>query len=864
MQNIVTNYSEVPLARDSEADSGRTKGIFMSYTLPRKFRKRNYSKREEALDTEIAVSNCRRVGVRLFNISNIEIGLCIDIYTICQLLHNFLETSDSQKKMVRNLPLLKDVLSVEEHVLGKKVGIMSGHSTSLIFESCIHVPSIHFSRALWKKHVAIFFCCALTKAKRERLVASLDAAELASPLSLSLSPPPLISTAFTASLSLTQPEQRETRTLHFPVSIGSITLLSPFYFLQFLGVCFSMGQDVILEIPKSKSRKKEKADKRYGYQLKSSDGEISDLRLDRIPNFHCRSMPSRVRNPESELDNPVFKRGSVYQCSNEVFRMRKVAEGRRKVDFNLDRKDSFVSFDIVDTSCQPSTSEGSGRKSVLAPKPGMDSREFLDLTFQDQPDNQSRPDSSRRDACLLKCDEDLIEISIDEEPQQNGSDVGFERDPEPDMVSILARSFSTKIRSVDNSNMKPPRSSTLKRMLDPMKRSKSMKHPPLPESETVRRTGHSWKSLLHDLSKVNMDSQNQISAPGLLSPAHLRATLKLDLKCGSPGFTFVVSDPVEFLSAKNWKTDNALNWVYTFHENSTKRVSMKEKPVGGNATPIVGQMHVSSYLCSEKGENGNSCNSAVTEFLLYDIAQARRNSSTTVEDGLSFNLDSSACYPHSQAKLHTQLETAAIVVQIPFGQSEREHEKGDLPRVRVVTPIGTHGLPGPDEAGPTGLLDRWRYGGRCECGGWDMGCPITVLDNNFDEHWVELGTSENKQPFVLHLQGSKDKVPSISILPDGIGQFVVDFHAQLSTLQAFSICVALLHCSEAVSPGSHEKSKHKLYSKSLRLLLEEEVRHLIEAVSGEDKKKLKNSNTTVEQIAQSFTPDPPNSPMGRV
>ncbi|XP_078155722.1 uncharacterized protein LOC144551570 [Carex rostrata] len=625
-----------------------------------------------------------------------------------------------------------------------------------------------------------------------------------------------------------------------------------------------MGQDVILEIPKSKSRKKEKPDKRYGYQLKSSDGEISNLRLDRIPNFHCRSMPSRVRNPESELDNPVFKRGSVYQCSNEVFRMRKVAEGRRKVDFNLDRKDSFVSFDIVDTSCQPSTSEGSGRKSVLAPKPGMDSRDFLDLTFQDQPDNQSRPDSSRRDACLLKCDEDLIEISIDEEPQQNGSDDGFERDPEPDMVAILARSFSTKVRSFDNSNMKPPRSSTLKRMLDPMKRSKSMKHLPLPESETVRRIGHSWKSLLHDFSKVNTDSQNRISAPVPLSPAHLRATLKLDLKCGSPGFTFVVSDPVEILSAKNWKTDNALNWVYTFHENNTKRVSMKEKPIGGNTTPIVGQMHVSSYLCSEKGENGNSCNSAVTEFLLYDIAQARRNSSATVEDGLSFNLDSSACYPHSQAKLHTQLETAAIVVQIPFGQNEREHEKGDLPRVRVVTPIGTHGLPGPDEAGPTGLLDRWRYGGRCECGGWDMGCPITVLDNIFDEHWVELGTSENKQPFVLHLQGSKDKVPSISILPDGIGQFVVDFHAQLSTLQAFSICVALLHCSEAVSPGSHEKSKHKLYSKSLRLLLEEEVRHLIEAVSGEDKKKLINSNTTVEQIAQSFTPDPPDSPMGRV
>jgi Domain of unknown function (DUF3527) len=511
-----------------------------------------------------------------------------------------------------------------------------------------------------------------------------------------------------------------------------------------------MGQDLILDIPKSRSRKKEKPDKRCCYQLKSSDGEIADLCLDRIPNFHCKSMPSRARNPESDLNNLILKRGSVYQCSDEVFRMRKFTEGRRKVDLKLERKDSYVSFDIVDTPSHPSTSEGLGRESLLEPEPGMDTGVFLDLSFQDQPDNNPGPNCSRRDACLLK-DEDLIEFPIDEEPRKNMSDDCSERDLEPDMVSNLARSFSTKMRSLDNANMKSL-PSTLKRMLDPIKRSKSMKLPPLPESETMRRTGHSRKSLMHDFSKVTMESLNQISALGPLSPAHLRATLKLDLKYGSPCFKFVVLDPVEILSAKSWKTDSALNWVYTFHENNTKRVSMKEKPAGGSAIPIIGQMHVSSYLCSEKDEDGNSCNSAVTEFLLYDIAQARRNSSTTVEDGVSCNLDSSACYPHSQAVLHTQLETAAIVVQIPFERNERVHEKGDLPSVQVVTPVGTHGLPGPDEPGPTGLLDRWRYGGRCNCGGWDMGCPITVLDNTFDENWVENCTIGNKQPFVLYLQ----------------------------------------------------------------------------------------------------------------
>jgi hypothetical protein len=50
------------------------------------------------------------------NLSQI-ILFCTDIHRICQLLNNFLETEDN-KKNLRNFPLLKDVLSVEEYVLG--------------------------------------------------------------------------------------------------------------------------------------------------------------------------------------------------------------------------------------------------------------------------------------------------------------------------------------------------------------------------------------------------------------------------------------------------------------------------------------------------------------------------------------------------------------------------------------------------------------------------------------------------------------------------------------------------------------------------------------------------------------------------
>ncbi|KAE9459583.1 hypothetical protein C3L33_08552, partial [Rhododendron williamsianum] len=51
----------------------------------------------------------------------------------------------------------------------------------------------------------------------------------------------------------------------------------------------------------------------------------------------------------------------------------------------------------------------------------------------------------------------------------------------------------------------------------------------------------------------------------------------------------------------------------------------------------------------------------------------------------------------------------------------------DLSAVNVVTPCGNHGLPSTDSRGPSPLLDRWRLGGGCDCGGWDIACPLTFL-----------------------------------------------------------------------------------------------------------------------------------------
>lgn len=94
----------------------------------------------------------------------------------------------------------------------------------------------------------------------------------------------------------------------------------------------------------------------------------------------------------------------------------------------------------------------------------------------------------------------------------------------------------------------------------------------------------------------------------------------------------------------------------------------------------------------------------------------------------------------------------------------------------------------------------------------------------------------------------------MSIKADGKGQYSVQFHARFSALQAFSICIAMLHGLE-----TPEKIL-KLYPNSLNMLLGDEVRSLIEAVNTE---KAKKSEKRVEEIHPCFNLDPPFSPMSR-
>jgi len=55
-----------------------------------------------------------------------------------------------------------------------------------------------------------------------------------------------------------------------------------------------------------------------------------------------------------------------------------------------------------------------------------------------------------------------------------------------------------------------------------------------------------------------------------------------------------------------------------------------------------------------------------------------------------------------------------------------------------------HGLPKNKSNGASPLIERWRLGGRCDYGGWDMGCALTLLHNRKQRRNINLIETNSK------------------------------------------------------------------------------------------------------------------------
>ncbi|KAL8232717.1 hypothetical protein R6Q57_002495 [Mikania cordata] len=248
------------------------------------------------------------------------------------------------------------------------------------------------------------------------------------------------------------------------------------------------------------------------------------------------------------------------------------------------------------------------------------------------------------------------------------------------------------------------------------------------------------------------------------STSRKQALFQIAVKNGRPFFTFSVDNSNEILAATVRSLtgkDNTNSWVYTFF--TIHEVKKKKSGWLYHSTKDKGNTYLPNVTAQMKVSNPLVCNGTTREFIL-----------SSVDSGQS----------------DQEYELAAIIVR--FLRKTGEDENQDCFSTTVVLPGGHHSVPRKGEPSP--LIERWRSGGRCDCGGWDVGCRLRTLINK-----VQSDRKSNPpESFDLFLQGDViNEKPFFSFSPINEGVFAVDYNASLQLLHAFSICISVIECRKS-------------------------------------------------------------------
>ncbi|KAL9243442.1 hypothetical protein vseg_017329 [Gypsophila vaccaria] len=332
-------------------------------------------------------------------------------------------------------------------------------------------------------------------------------------------------------------------------------------------------------------------------------------------------------------------------------------------------------------------------------------------------------------------------------------------------------SASSEVLNGNKSNIiARARATSLRRFLDPLLKSKVVRHvkgysddfitkPPIPAPVPVP---------VLEFENPEVDT--------------VKALLHLTVKSGLPLYKFVVETNGEVLastvkSLSSFGKDD-ISLLYTFYsvhkvrKKSSGWKNHKAKSCGFEYN-VVGQMKVSKPCLPSWQDQKTADQCKVKESVLYSIDMSKSDASTF--------------------KFTTGRELAAIVVNMANeGSYNFKDEK--MPHTVVILPGGDHSIP--HEGVPSSLINRWRTGGLCDCGGWDEGCKLRIFaDLEEEDHKSSIHSSSRLMDIRcgLYDQGeSQQSRPFFRLVPFRDGLFSVEFDAKMSSLQAFSICVAVI------------------------------------------------------------------------
>ncbi|KAF7144439.1 hypothetical protein RHSIM_Rhsim04G0163800 [Rhododendron simsii] len=371
------------------------------------------------------------------------------------------------------------------------------------------------------------------------------------------------------------------------------------------------------------------------------------------------------------------------------------------------------------------------------------------------------------------------------------------------LTSEVSDSLDSSRRNKANTSTRA-RSSPMRRLLDPIFKIRG------------RRPHHSAETAQPLTGNLNLTSKSEPVEEKKHEASTVQALLQLTIKNGLPLFKLVSRNSDILVAMRKLSTfakDDA-GFSYTFYSVCEVKKSGGWINQGHNAKKYgfsynaVGQMKVSS----SKDQFG------VRESVLYSAEADQELAAIIIPDGTSCDYGD---------QRHKGKELLWMEDRNSFRQAETEK----LINTRVIIPGGVHGLP--CKGVPSPLIDRWKSGGSCDCGGWDVGCKLRILASEnhrqcLNKHCFELFDQEETQ----------DNQPIFSMRPLEKGNFSVEFSSSISMLQAFSICVVVI-------------SSQKSFDFS-------ELNHPAE------EKWLQESNRVRGEAPTKYVQSPPSSPVGRV
>lgn len=270
-------------------------------------------------------------------------------------------------------------------------------------------------------------------------------------------------------------------------------------------------------------------------------------------------------------------------------------------------------------------------------------------------------------------------------------------------------------------------------------------------------------------------------------PSTRQALLKLSWKNGLPLLMFSSSDDSIFVAMMHKRGNSGMNVCDCFYEIHTAMAIEVKKKNGAwlsqgikskkpeFACKFVAELIVSS---SERVSFDLTHRSFIRELVLLGDELVPSNRVDAA------NLSSS--------------ELAAIVVESSQQKSPSSCGILCVPQIVAILPSDVHGLS--NTRGPSKLIERWKSGGSCDCGGWDEGCALMILTNNSQEiknskSVEDCGTIDGIScGFDLFTEGDARKGKhSFSMVAFKEDMFTVEFKASIHLLQAFAISIAMLH-----------------------------------------------------------------------